>query len=132
MRWKKWMGIAVAIALIFTCFFPWVVVPDRQIVISGIKAEGTNYGKPGYLSILLSVIFLFFAFIPRILATRVNIFIATLCFSWSLRNFILLSRCEAGECPQLQPAFYLFFALSFLLLVCSLIATDVTVKNDGE
>ena len=65
-------------------------------------------------------LYLVFALIPRLWSVRINIFIAALNFTWSLRNFILLSRCEAGECPERQPALYFFLFFSALVLLGAL------------
>jgi hypothetical protein len=40
---------------------------------------------------------------------------------WAVRNFILLSTCNGGECPQRQVAFYLYLLSSILLLIAVLV-----------
>jgi hypothetical protein len=121
MQITKWSGIAAAITLVATCFYPWLTIPGREIIISGVSAEGTAYGRPGYLNILLITFFLVFALIPRMWAKRVNVFVSTVNFAWSVRNFILLSRCEGGDCPVRQTAVYIYLIVSFLLLLSSLL-----------
>ncbi|MEI6948241.1 hypothetical protein V9K67_13675 [Paraflavisolibacter sp. H34] len=132
MRWMKWVGIAAAIALIVSLYFPWIVVPGKNIVISGMHAEGTTYGKPGYLNIIMVGLYLVFALIPRLWAVRINIFVAAINLTWSLRNFILLSRCEAGECPERQPALYLFLFFSALVLLSALFNDPGKKAHAGE
>jgi hypothetical protein len=127
----KWVGILAAISVIVSCFFPWVVIESKEIVISGIDASGTNYGKPGYLNLLLSGIFFILSFIPRLWAKRANLFFSTLNLAWSFRNFILLARCEGGECPSRQPALTILLIASIVMLV-ALTLTPLTTKQGQE
>ncbi len=127
----KWVGILAAIAAIVSCFFPWVVIESKAIIISGIDASGTNYGKPGYMNLLLSGIFLILSFIPRIWAKRANLFFSTLNLAWSFRNFILLARCEGGECPSRQPALTILLIASIVMLI-ALTLTPLATKQGKE
>lgn len=132
MRWMKWISIIAALTVIVCCFYPWMVVESRNIVVSGVSAEGTRFGKPGYLHLLLSGLYLFFAFIPKLWAKRINLFLATLNVAWALRNFILMSRCEGGECPVRKIALPLLFLASILMLLStalSQLAPKNKVKN---
>ena len=121
MHFTRWLTVALAVVLIASCYFPWVVIEQKNIVISGVAAEGTRWGKPGYFTILLSAIILLFALIPRIWAQRVSIFTAALNIGWTLRNFFLLSACSGGICPQRQPAFYIYLIVAFLLFASIII-----------
>lgn len=123
MQWMKWLSVAAALLLISSCFFSWIIIPGKEIIVSGVKAEGTNYGKPGYLNIFFTVVYIMLTLVPRLWAKRVNIFIATLNLAWSLRNFIILSHCEGGICPERQTAFYIFFLASFLMFTGSLLTS---------
>ena len=121
MRRKKWLLIGVVLSLIVSLFLPWVVIESRNIVISGMQAAGTTYGKPGLLTLVLGSITLIFALVQRIWAHRICIFSSALNAGWALRNFFILSVCQGGECPQRQPGFYLYFISSILLLIVVLI-----------
>jgi hypothetical protein len=127
----KWVGILAAIVVIVSCFFPWVIIESKEIIISGIDASGTNYGKPGYFNLLLSSIFLILAVLPKMWARRTNLFIATLNLAWSFRNFILLARCEGGECPSRQPALTVLLVASFIMLI-ALVFTPLPTKLNRE
>lgn len=116
MHYTRWLTVALVVLLVASCYFPWVVIAEKNIVISGIAAEGTRWGRPGYFTILLSAVVFFLALIPRIWAQRISIFTAALNIGWALRNFFLLSACSGGICPQRQTAFYIYLVLSFLLL----------------
>lgn len=130
MHWLKWVTIAAALAVIGSCFFPWVIVESRDIVITGIDARGTNYGKPGYMNLLFTGMFFVFSLIPRLWASRINVFLATLNFAWSLRNFIILPRCEGGECPEMKMALIIVFIGSIVMLLGT-VFTPVATREDS-
>ena len=131
MHYTRWISILVVLLVIATSFFPWVVIVEKNISISGIAAEGTRWGKPGYFSILLSGIVLLLAFIPRIWAQRISLFTAAFNIGWALRNFFLLSACSGGICPQRQPAIYAYLALSIGLII-SIIFQKMQLKPAAD
>ena len=117
MRWIKWAGVAAAIILIISCFIPWVIITSRQISITGMGAEGTNFGRPGYFHIIMAVLFIVLSFIPRVWAKRSNLLVVAMNFAWGVRNYFVLSRCEAGECPDKELGLYLaLFGTCFMML----------------
>jgi hypothetical protein len=128
MRWMKWISLAAAIALIVSCFSPWVTIPGRNITITGIDATGTTFGKPGYFNLLMTGVYILLTFVPRLWAKRLNLIVAAINIAWAFRNFIILSRCEGGECPEKQTAFYIMLFASVVMLLGSLL-TDTGKKN---
>jgi hypothetical protein len=118
---RRWFLVAVALSLMLTCFFPWLIIQSPHIVISGMNAKGTAYGKPGVLSLFFTGIVFLLSFVPRVWAHRINLVCSAINTGWALRNFILLSACQGGECPQRQPAFYLYLVSSVLLLIAVLV-----------
>lgn len=120
MRARKGSLVIIAVILIASAFFPWVIIESKNLVVSGMHADGTAYGKPGMLSLFLTVLVFVFSFVPRVWAHRMCIFSAALNAGWALRNFLLLSTCQGGECPQRQTAFYVYLISSILLLVAVL------------
>jgi hypothetical protein len=118
---KKWFPAMVALVLIGTLFFPWVVIESRNLVISGMEASGTNYGKPGMFTLLFALLVFIFSLVPRTWAHRICLFSAALNIGWALRNFLIISACEGGECPQRQWAFYLYTISSIVLLITVLL-----------
>jgi hypothetical protein len=67
--------------------------------------------------------------IPAIWAKRTNIFIGAIVFTWSLRNYILVSTCLMGECPVKQPALYTLVIASGVVMVMSLLPKLNTLKK---
>ncbi|WP_276503705.1 hypothetical protein [Terrimonas pollutisoli] len=120
MRWMKWVGAGAALLLIIACFFTWIVVPSKNIVVSGVDATGTSFGKPGYFHLLFSFFFLLFSFIPKIWAKRTNLLVTALNLAWAMRNYFIISACRGGECPEKHVAFYLVIVASIIILVAAL------------
>lgn len=120
MRYMKWIGLAAALLLIAACFSPWVVIESHQLTISGIDATGTNFGKPGYLHLVLVAFFLLFHFIPKLWAKRANLPVVALNSAWAIRNFFLIATCRGGECPERQFGMYMLLLSSLLMLLAAL------------
>jgi uncharacterized membrane protein len=119
MRYSKWIGLLAGIVYIGTCFLPWVIIQSKQIEVTGLRSEGTNFGSPGYLGIVLSVIFLVFNFTPRVWAKRMNLAVVALQVGWAVRNYYILSVCRI-ECPEKQTGLYLQLVAAILMLVAAL------------
>ncbi|MBN9299711.1 MAG: hypothetical protein J0I41_22100 [Filimonas sp.] len=112
MRYSQLIGAIAAILLIIGCFMPWSYIASNGIEVSGLKAVGTNFGKPGMFNLILSSIALIFFIVPKIWAKRINVFVAALNLAWSIRNFFLVTACLMGECPEKKAGIY-------MVLVCS-------------
>lgn len=120
MRYIKWIGFIAAIALAVSCFFPWVFIESKNIMVSGIHAEGTSFGKPAYFHFVMIAFFIFFHFIPKVWAKRTNLLIVALNLAWAFRNYILISACGMGECPEKKIAIYLLIPLAAVMLAAAL------------
>lgn len=118
MKYSQQIGVVTALALILTCFMPWTYLPARDITVSGVKAIGTGFGKPGMLNIILALCSIFFFLVPKIWAKRTNVFIAAIGLAWSIRNYLLVTTCYAGECPEKKAGIFLLllFAIGVQLM----------------
>ncbi len=119
-RILKWLGLAAALVLVFSCFLPWVYIESREITVTGIDSTGTNFGKPGYLHFVMAGIFILFVLIPRIWAKRANLLVTALNIGWALRNFFIITACEGGECPVKKAGLFLALGCSILMLLAAL------------
>ncbi len=90
---------------------------EKNITITGLSAPGTMFGKPGLMHFILGVPLIIFFLIPKIWAKRINVFTAAINLAWSFRNYILLTTCFMGECPEKK------FGLIVELALCSFILT---------
>ncbi len=120
MRYMKWIGLAAAVLLIVSCFMPWVFIESRNIMVSGIDATGTSFGKPGYFHFLMTGIFLLFGFMQKVGAKRANLLIAALNLGWAIRNYFIISACQGGDCPVKKTGIYLMLLASILMMVAAL------------
>ena len=120
MRYIKWIGVISAGLLVFACFNTWVFIESKNITVSGVKAIGTNYGKPGYFHLLMTVFFLALTFIQRIWAKRLNLFITAINLGWAVRNFFIISSCQGGECPDKKSGIYIMLIASIVMLISSM------------
>ena len=119
MRWMKWAGLIAAILLIVSCFTTWITIPSKDIIVSGVDATGTSFGKPGYFNLLMTLFFIVFTLIPRIWAKRVNLLVTAMNVAWAIRNYFLISACQGGDCPEKHGGFFLMLAASVLMMISS-------------
>lgn len=127
----KWAGLLAAILMICSCMMPWVSIPLRNIVVSGVEAAHTDFGRPGYLHLLLTAVFIPFNFIPRIWAKRSNLAVTALNMAWAIRNYFIITACREGECPEKHVAIYLVLIAAFLMLIAALFP-DMAMPADKQ
>ena len=117
MKHSQTVGLVAILALIGICYLPWITIESKDLVISGMNARGTNFGTPGKVNVIFSVIMVVFFALPKVWAKRTNVFIGALNFSWSVKNYLVLSTCLMGECPVKMPALYALVALAGISLI---------------
>ena len=127
----KWIGLFAVILLIVSCFLPWVIIPSKNIVVSGVGSTGTNFGKAGYTHFVLSVFFIIFHLIPKLWAKRWNLLIVALNIAWAIRNYFIISMCREGECPEKQIGLWLVMISSALMLLAALFP-DIELKEEKK
>ena len=126
----KWIGILAAIALIVACFFPWVFIESKNITVTGVESTGTSFGKPAYFHFFLAALYLLFTFIARVWAKRWNLLIVALNIGWAARNYLIISACAGGECPEKKAGLYIVLISSLVMLVAALFPKmDVSSVN---
>src|SRR5919206_3973520 len=122
----KWLGVVAALVLLVACHYPWVTIESKNIVVSGVSAVGTTFGKPGYFHIIVIALYLPLLLINRLWSKRINLFLSGLNIGWAFRNFILISTCQGGECPVKHPALYITVIASIFMLVFSMLTPPRT------
>ena len=115
MKYSQLLGVIAVVALAGVCYLPWSFISGKNIIVTGMNASGTDFGKPGLMHLVLGTVLFIFFLIPKIWAKRFNVFIAAINLAWSIRNYILLTTCYMGECPHKKPGLFL------LLAICSFI-----------
>lgn len=119
MKNSQVIGFIMVIIVIASCFFPWVFIESKQINVTGLNAVGTSFGKPGKMIIYLAAISSLLFLINKIWAKRINVFVTAFCFAWSIRNYLILSACFAGECPEKKLALFVLVIASATMMLMS-------------
>jgi hypothetical protein len=117
MKYSQTIGLMLTAFLLFLTTQPLVIIESRQWVITGWKVAETNFGQPGKFMLYMGVMNIILFALPYIPAKRFNMVFAILNFSWTIRNFLILSACAMGECPQKQWALYACILVSFAILI---------------
>lgn len=128
MKYSNYIGIIAALAIVAVCFMPWVYIPFIQTTVTGMSADKTNLGRPGIMNIILCIVAVALFIIPQIWAKRINIFMSIFNLAWSVRNFLLITQCELGECPEKKSGIYLLLLLSAVLLLMTFLPPDPLKK----
>lgn len=131
MKRIQWISLFLIVLIIIACIMPWVRIPVADLTITGVNTEGTRFGKPAYLHFLLAGLIVIFTFIQRLWAKRFNLLFASLNLAWAIKNFLLVSRCEAGVCPEKQAGIYLLLITSVGLLITTFFP-DIEIKSDNS
>lgn len=121
MKYSQQLGAVLALLIILTCFLPWSYIPSLDTTITGMYTAGTDFGKPGILHIVFSILAFVLFLIPRIWAKRTNIFVSGINLAWGFKNFMLYSMCSAGDCQVKRFGLYVMLASSILLIVMALL-----------
>jgi len=132
MKHSQLIGIIAVFALIGICFMPWTFIVSQNITVTGFSSAGTSFGKPGYLNVVLSVVCLIFFSIPKIWAKRTNVFIAAINLAWAFRNYLLLSGCLLGECPEKKAGLYLLLLAAGIIQVMALLPMMNVEESDKK
>ena len=117
------------VALIWICNQPWVHIDSINKSLTGFDTEGTRHGKPAYLHIIFSSLLLIFTIIPKLWAKRINVLFGALNFAWAIKNFMALTKCEAGECPQKLWGIFALMIVSLVLLLTTFFPKIDISKN---
>ena len=129
MKYSQTIGIVACLIVLICSYLPWSIVVSEHITISGFDTRGTRFGRPGLFLDFFTVLSLLLFAIPKIWAKRTNIFIGAIVFTWSIRNYILVSTCLMGECPVKQPALYVLVGASLVVMIMTLLPTINTSKK---
>lgn len=131
MRYMKWFGLMAVILMVVSCFTPWVIIESKNIIVSGVDATGTNFGKPAYIHFVLSFFFVVFHLIPKLWAKRWNLIVVALNAAWAIRNYFIISACRDAECPVKQTGLYLAVVAAVLMLLAGLFP-DIKLTNEKK
>jgi hypothetical protein len=132
MKHSKWIGVGGAVLLFLSSLLPWVTIPSKSLVVTGLQSVGTNYGKPALMNLFLGGIALILFIIPRLGAKRANLFFCAANLGWAFRNFIVVSTCYAGECPEKQAGLYLLQLAAIAMLLAAVLPDNRLESQSGK
>lgn len=130
MKYSQYIGILSALVLIWLCSQTWVIIPQIDIIVTGFQSEGTRFGRPGMIHLWFCGIALLLFALPYTWAKRSNVFFTAINLAWAIRNYIIVSTCFMGECPEKQWALYLLPIFAAVVFLMSLLpSTPVATKK---
>ena len=129
MKYSQIIGFFLALVVIATCFFPWVIIESKQLTITGFHTVGTNFGRPGIFIFFTAGLSLILFLLKKIWAKRLNVFITTFCFAWSISKYLMLSACYAGECPEKKIALFILVVAAAVMMLMSFLPKIAITKN---
>ena len=117
------LAIFSCIALIISCFIPWVHYNSINETFTGFNVKPfstkVNYGKAGKIIVGLTIISLICTIIPKLFLKRVNMFATALLFAYCLRTYILFTGSIFEGQVEKFAGIYLIILFSLVLVVCS-------------
>jgi len=131
MKNSKWVGIAGVMLLFVAAYQPWVTIISKGITITGMNTAGTNFGKPALMNLIVSLISAIFFLYSSVMAKRVNLFLCAFNIAWSIRNYVVVSMCRGGECPDRKFGLYLLMISAAIIMLASLFP-DIKIKPETE
>lgn len=129
MKYSNWIGALLAVAFIGICYMPWIYISSIGKAVEGMNSNGTIFGKPGLFNIIMCVPAIIFFLLPKIWAKRTNLFFTALNFAWALKNYILLTICRQGECPDKQAGLFLMMVCAIGMFLMALFP-DIKLNED--
>lgn len=113
----RWLSVLVAAMIITACFFTWVSVEQRDFFVSGFySSANSRFGEPGILHLAFSIIYILLVLLNKIWSIRTAFFAAAFNIGWAIRNYVVISACNGGICPEKHTALYVILVGSILLI----------------
>jgi hypothetical protein len=130
----KWLAILTAGVLITACFFTWISIEGKDFFVGGFySSAGSNFGKPGVLHVFFCGVYILFVLLNRIWSVRTAFFVSAFNLAWGIRNFLVISACSGGECPEKHTGLYVILIGSvFLTILTPFIDVKSTTQNQSS
>lgn len=120
MKYSKWVGLIIYLALIGVCFVPWTYHADLGKYFNGFFSQNDVYGKPGKFIIIFSCICIFLIFINKLWAKFTHLFISGVIMAYALKTYHLFTSSYNAYTPEKQTGIYFLVLLSILSFVIAL------------
>jgi len=127
MQSVRWLSVLTAAIIITACFFTWVSIESKDFFIGGFYSSSTSrFGKPGIIQTFLCSIYVLLLLLNKVWSVRIAFFVSALNIAWALRNYVVISACSGGTCPEKHTGLYTVLIGSLLLIV---LTTFIAVKE---
>jgi hypothetical protein len=114
----RWLSVLTAAMIITACFFTWVSVEEKNFFVGGFYSSINNrFGEPGILHVTFCAIYILLLLLNKIWSIRTAFFVGAFNIAWAIRNFVVISACNGGVCPEKHTALYTILIGSVLLMV---------------
>jgi hypothetical protein len=113
----RWLSVLTAVVIITACFFTWVSVESKNFFIGGFFSSDYRYGEPGILQTAFCLIYIAFIMLNKIWSMRSAFFVSAFNVAWAIRNYIVVSACSGGVCPEKHTGLYTILIGSILMMV---------------
>ncbi|MGZ3846155.1 MAG: hypothetical protein ACXVBJ_06290 [Flavisolibacter sp.] len=113
----RWLSVLTAAVIITACFFKWVSLESKGFYIGGFFSSDYRFGEPGILQVVFCSIYILLLILNKIWSMRTAFFVAGFNVAWALRNYIVVSACSGGVCPEKHTGLYTILIGSILLLI---------------
>lgn len=103
----RWLAILTAAIIITACFYTWVSVDEKNFFVGGFfSSANSRFGEPGILHVAFCSVYILLLLLNKIWSIRTAFFISAFNIAWGIRNFIVISACSGGLCPEKHTAIY--------------------------
>lgn len=114
----RWLSVLTAAIIITACFFTWVSVESKSFFVGGFySSPNSRFGEPGILHTVFCVIYILFLMLNKLWSMRTAFFVSAFNIAWAIRNYIVISACSGGICPEKHTGLYTILIGSLLLVI---------------
>jgi hypothetical protein len=117
-------ALLTCIALIITCFIPWVHYNSINVTFTGFNvkpfATGVTLGKAGKIITIFTSISFVLTLLPYIASKRANMFVCALLVAYTIRTYVVFTGSLFEDEVVKLLGIYLINVFSLILMVCSI------------
>lgn len=114
----RWLAILTASIIITACFFTWVSVESKGFFVGGFySSANSRFGKPGILHTIFCGIYILLLLLNKVWSIRTAFFASGFNIAWAIRNYVVISACSGGTCPEKHTGLFTILIGSLLLVV---------------
>lgn len=129
MQSLRWLSVLTAAVIITACFFTWVSLESKNFFVGGFfSSDNSRFGQPGILQTAFCTIIIVLLVLNKVWSVRTAFFVSAFNVAWAARNYVVISACSGGVCPEKHTGLYTILIGSILLL---LLTPFIAVKKNN-